>query len=117
MTNTRMTDPEVVEWRFPVQIDQFAIRRGSGGKGKYSGGDGVVRDIRFLERMTATILSSHREIAPYGLAGGLPGKTGKNCVIQNDGTIHEIGGNDEITMEPGDVFRIETPGGGGYGTT
>ncbi|SHO49254.1 hydantoinase B/oxoprolinase family protein [Desulfopila aestuarii] len=117
MTNTRMTDPEVVEWRFPVRIDQFSIRHGSGGKGKFSGGDGVVRDIRFLERMTATILSSHREVAPYGLAGGLPGRTGKNCVIQNDGTIHEIGGNDEVVMEPGDIFRIETPGGGGYGTS
>jgi len=116
MTNTRMTDPEVVEWRFPVRIEQFAIRHGSGGKGKFSGGDGVVRDIRFLERMTATILSSHREVAPYGLAGGLPGQTGKNCVIQKDGSMHEIGGNDEIIMEPGDIFRIKTPGGGGYGT-
>jgi len=116
MTNTRMTDPEVVEWRFPVRIDQFAIRRGSGGKGCYAGGDGVVRDIRFLERMTATILSSHRKIPPYGLAGGLSGKTGKNSVIRNDGTQQPVDGNDEVVMEPGDVFRIETPGGGGYGT-
>lgn len=116
MTNTRMTDPEVVEWRFPVRIDAFAIRRGSGGKGRFSGGDGVVRKIRFLERMTATILSSRRQTAPYGLNGGGAGSTGRNSVITKDGRCLAIGGNDEVEMEPGDVFCIETPGGGGFGS-
>ncbi|WP_163337332.1 hydantoinase B/oxoprolinase family protein [Desulfopila sp. IMCC35008] len=116
MTNTRMTDPEVVEWRFPVRIEEFSIRKGSGGDGKFKGGDGSVRTIRFLEQMTATILSSHREVAPYGLAGGEDGSRGKNSVTRHDGTTVEVAGNDEITMNPGDLFIIKTPGGGGYGS-
>ncbi len=115
MTNTRMTDPEVVEWRFPVRLESFAIRRGSGGTGRYGGGDGVIREMRFLEPMTATILSSHRETAPYGLAGGEDGARGRNYVIRKDGSRVELSGNDEIDMQPGDLFVIETPGGGGYG--
>jgi 5-oxoprolinase (ATP-hydrolysing) len=111
-----MTDPEVVEWRFPVRIDEFSIRKNSGGKGKYSGGDGVVRKIRFLEKMTATILSSHRQEVPYGLAGGQPGETGSNSVLRHSGEMETRAGNDEVTMAPGDVFCIETPGGGGFGT-
>lgn len=117
MTNTRMTDPEVVEWRFPVRIDEFSIRNGSGGAGKFSGGEGVIRKIRFLEEMTATILSSHRETPPYGLAGGEDGSTGDNSVTRQNGVIEKVAGNDEVTMQPGDVFCILTPGGGGYGKT
>jgi 5-oxoprolinase (ATP-hydrolysing) len=115
MTNTRMTDPEVVEWRFPVQVESFSIRHGSGGAGKFPGGDGVVRKIRFMEPMTATILSSHRETEPYGLAGGGPGKKGANSVEHPDGTITVLAGNDEVFLSPNDIFVIKTPGGGGYG--
>jgi 5-oxoprolinase (ATP-hydrolysing) len=115
MTNTRMTDPEVVEWRFPVQVESFSIRHGSGGAGKFSGGDGVVRKIRFLEPMTATILSSHRETAPYGLHGGEPGKKGENSVRHPDGSTTLLAGNDEVFLSPNDIFVIKTPGGGGFG--
>ncbi|MBM9606262.1 hydantoinase B/oxoprolinase family protein [Desulfopila inferna] len=115
MTNTRMTDPEVVEWRFPVRLESFSIRHGSGGNGKFHGGDGVVRQIRFLEPMTATVLSSHRETEPYGLCGGCAGKCGENSVIRKDGSIVRVKGNDQVEMQPGDIFRIETPGGGGFG--
>jgi 5-oxoprolinase (ATP-hydrolysing) len=115
MTNTRMTDPEVVEWRFPVRVESFAIRHGSGGAGKFPGGDGVTRKIRFLEPMTATVLSSHRETEPYGLAGGGPGKKGENSVEHPDGTITALAGNDEVFLSPNDIFIIKTPGGGGYG--
>ncbi|WP_457575157.1 hydantoinase B/oxoprolinase family protein [Desulfomarina sp.] len=115
MTNTRMTDPEVVEWRFPVRVESFSIRHGSGGHGRFNGGDGVVRKIRFLEPMTATILSSRRQTEPYGLEGGGPGKKGQNLVTRKDGTTLILNGNDEIYMEEGDIFTIKTPGGGGYG--
>ncbi|MCP3891923.1 MAG: 5-oxoprolinase [Desulfobulbaceae bacterium] len=115
MTNTRMTDPEVVEWRFPVILGSFAIRKGSGGKGKYLGGDGVVRRMQFLEPMTATILSSHRETKPYGLEGGKDGKCGENSVVRKDGTVISLKGNDEVEMDAGDIFVIKTPGGGGFG--
>ncbi|MGE0748844.1 MAG: hydantoinase B/oxoprolinase family protein, partial [Rhodospirillales bacterium] len=115
MTNTRLTDPEILEWRFPVLLDSFAIRRGSGGAGTYKGGDGVVRRVKFREAMTAAILSGHRRIAPYGMAGGEPGTPGKNWVQRTDGTVVPLGGTDATEMEPGDVFVIETPGGGGYG--
>lgn len=115
MTNTRMTDPEVVEWRFPVRVDSFSLRKGSGGEGKYKGGDGVIRRVRFLEPMTATILSSHRETEPYGLAGGLPGKRGKNSIEYGDGSTKTLKGNDEVEVNSGDVIVIKTPGGGGYG--
>jgi len=117
MTNTRMTDPEVVEWRFPVQVESFSIRHGSGGTGKFPGGDGVIRKIRFLESMTATVLSSHRETEPYGLAGGGSGKKGENSVRHPDGTTTPLAGNDEVFLSPGDIFIIKTPGGGGYGKT
>jgi 5-oxoprolinase (ATP-hydrolysing) len=115
MTNTRLTDPEILEWRFPVLLESFAIRRGSGGAGKWKGGDGVVRRVRFREKMTAAILSGHRRIAPYGMAGGEPGMLGKNWVQRTDGTVVQLGGTDATEMSPGDVFVIETPGGGGYG--
>jgi len=115
MTNTRMTDPEVLEWRFPVRLEAFRIRHGSGGAGKHRGGDGVVRRMRFLEPMTATILSLHRTSDPYGLAGGEPGQRGRNTVIRADGRREALKGSDETEMQAGDVFQIETPGGGGYG--
>jgi len=115
MTNTRLTDPEVLEWRFPVLLESFEIRGGSGGNGKWRGGNGIVRRVRFLEAMTAAILSGHRRIPPYGMAGGEPGKVGRNWVERCDGSILRLGGADKAELAPGDVFVIETPGGGGYG--
>ncbi len=115
MTNTRLTDPEVLEWRHPVLIEEFAIRRGSGGAGQWHGGDGAVRRVRFLEPMTAAILSGHRRIHPYGMADGKPGAVGRNSVRRADGSMVYLGGSDKIEMNAGDVFIIETPGGGGYG--
>ncbi len=115
MTNARLTDPEVLEWRFPVRLESFEIRRGSGGKGKHRGGDGTIRKVRFLENMTAAILSSHRTEAPWGVAGGEPGARGKNYVIRKDGRVENLGGTDLTDMAPGDVFVVETPGGGGFG--
>jgi 5-oxoprolinase (ATP-hydrolysing) len=115
MTNTRITDPEVLELRYPVRVDAFSIRRGSGGAGAFAGGDGAVRKIRFLEPMTATIVSSRRTIPPFGLAGGAPGAPGAQCVIRADGTVTELAGSAEAEMAAGDVFVIATPGGGGYG--
>jgi 5-oxoprolinase (ATP-hydrolysing) len=115
MTNSRLTDPEVLEWRFPVLLESFAIRRGSGGAGRHRGGDGIVRRVRFREAMTAAILSGHRRVPPYGLAGGTPGALGRNWVERADGTVEHFGGTHAIEVHPGDVFVIETPGGGGYG--
>ena len=116
MTNSRLTDPEILEWRFPVLLEGFAIRRGSGGAGATRGGDGTTRRTRFLEPMTAAILSSHRKVPPPGISGGQPGATGHNYVERIDGTITELTGTDQTEMNRGDVFVIETPGGGGYGT-
>jgi len=115
MTNSRLTDPEVLEWRFPVLLETFEIRRGSGGAGRWRGGDGALRRVRFLEPMTAAILSEHRRIAPCGMAGGLPAKTGRNRVRRADGKVVELEACDQIEMNAGDCFVIETPGGGGYG--
>ncbi len=115
MTNSRLTDPEVLEWRFPVQLESFAIRHGSGGTGKHSGGNGAIRRVKFLEAMTAAILSSHRRVPPYGMAGGQPGATGRNRVEKKNGETLELSGCDQAAMQAGDVFVIETPGGGGFG--
>jgi len=115
MTNTRMTDPEVLENRFPVRVEEFSIRQGSGGDGKWKGGNGITRKMRFLEEMTATVLSSHRKVPPHGAAKGNPGKIGKNYVERKEGTIVELNGNDKAIMAKGDIFVIHTPGGGGYG--
>ena len=115
MTNTRLTDPEILEWRFPVLLESFSLRRGSGGVGKYRGGDGVIRKVKFLEPMTSSILSGHREIPPYGMAGGDPGKIGRNYVIRTDGSVDELRGTDSTEVEANDIMVIETPGGGGYG--
>jgi 5-oxoprolinase (ATP-hydrolysing) len=116
MTNTRMTDPEVLELRYPVRIEDFSIRHNSGGRGRYNGGNGVVRKLCFLEHMTVTTLASHRSIAPFGLKGGGPGQCGNDFVIRADQSITRLKGNDEIEVYPGDVFVMQTPGGGGYGT-
>ena len=115
MTNTRMTDPEVLETRFPVRVEELSIRRGSGGRGKHAGGDGMTRRLRFLEPMTVTVLSSHRQSAPFGMDGGAPGRPGQNLVQRPDGKIAELGGNDRVDMNPGDIFVMHTPGGGGFG--
>lgn len=115
MTNSRLTDPEVLEWRFPVLVQEFAIRISSGGAGEQRGGDGVVRKIRFLEPMSAAILSSHRQTAPFGIGGGEPGEVGVNYVERADGSITKLGATDRTEMKRGDTFVIETPGGGGYG--
>ncbi len=115
MTNTRMTDPEVLELRYPVRLEEFSIRRGSGGAGKFRGGDGSRRRIRFLEPMTAVIVSSRREVAPFGLAGGADGAPGRQWVERADGTREVLGGRASAELCPGDCFVIETPGGGGYG--
>ena len=115
MTNSRLTDPEVLELRFPVRLDSYAIRAGSGGDGRWRGGDGGVRRLRFLEPMTAAILSNNRVFAPAGLAGGQPGALGRNYVERADGGRTELGPQDSTQMQPDDVFVIETPGGGGYG--
>ncbi|HWQ48779.1 MAG TPA: hydantoinase B/oxoprolinase family protein [Methanosarcina sp.] len=115
MTNSRITDPEILETRFPVLLEEFSIREGSGGDGKFRGGNGVVRKIRFLKDMSAAILSSHRKLPPFGLKGGMPGECGKNSIFLRDGSILEIGGKAEIELNSGELFVIETPGGGGYG--
>ena len=115
MTNTRATDPEILEWRFPVVLESFSIRDGSGGAGANKGGNGIVRRVLFQAPMTAAIVSSHRRVAPFGMAGGSPGKTGHNYVERADGTVDELTGTDMTQMNAGDRFIIETPGGGGYG--
>ena len=115
MTNSRLTDPEVLEWRFPVRLESFRIRRGSGGAGRHRGGDGTVRQVRFLEPMTVAILSGHRRVAPYGMDGGEPGAIGRNAVVRADGRVDELGPTASTQVSTGDVFVVETPGGGGYG--
>jgi len=114
MTNTLMTDPEVLEKRFPVRVEAFQIRHGSGGKGRYEGGCGITRDVRFLEAMTVTTLSSHRDTDPFGVEGGEPGERGLNFVLREGGEHVPLKGNDEIEVAPGDVFVMQTPGGGGF---
>ena len=115
MTNTRSTDPEVLETRFPVRLEEFSIRRNSGGKGKFNGGDGVTRKLRFLEPMTVTTLCSHRRVKPFGLNGGSPGDCGKEWLERTDGSILNLNGNDSCEVEPNDLFVMQTPGGGGFG--
>jgi 5-oxoprolinase (ATP-hydrolysing) len=115
MTNSRLTDPEVLELRYPVRVRRFEIRRGSGGRGRRSGGDGVIREIEFLEPMQAAILSNRRRVAPFGLHGGEPGAPGKNYVLRADGRREELPWTASVELGAGDRFVIETPGGGGYG--
>ncbi len=115
MTNSRLTDPEVLEWRLPVRLDEFAVRHGSGGAGRWRGGDGAVRRMRFLEPMTVSTLSQHRRVPPYGMAGGAPGALGANRVERADGTAVGLDGSDSVDVGTDDVLVIETPGGGGFG--
>lgn len=115
MTNTRITDPEILEYRYPVRLKSFGIRRGSGGDGIYKGGDGVIREILFLEPVTLSVLTQHRIELPYGLNGGNSGKAGKQYIIKSDGDIIELNSIDGYGIEKGDIFVIKTPGGGGFG--
>ena len=116
MTNSRLTDPEILEARYPVIVEQFGIRRGSGGDGAHCGGDGAIRRIRFREKMTAAILSTRRETAPFGLEGGGDGAKGVTTVIRADGSREILRGQDETEVEAGDAIEIQTPGGGGFGS-
>ncbi len=116
MTNSRLTDPEVLEFRFPVRLEGYAIRKGSGGAGRWKGGDGGVRRVRFLEPMTASILSNGRHHGAFGMAGGQPGAVGINKVVRSDGRVELLDHIGQAEMQPGDVFEIHTPGGGGFGT-
>ncbi|MFC8277304.1 hydantoinase B/oxoprolinase family protein [Streptomyces sp. NPDC057271] len=115
MTNSRLTDPEILEWRYPVRVDSFALRKDSGGRGRWHGGQGVERRIRFLEPMTVALLTGHRRIPPYGMAGGEPGTRGENLVERADGTVEHLAGIDTTDVGPDDVLILRTPGGGGYG--
>ena len=115
MTNTRSTDPEVLEWRFPVRLEAFSIRHGSGGAGKHTGGSGITRKMRFLEAMTVTVLGGHRRVPPFGADGGEPGEVGLDWVERDDGSKVSVKGIDAIDVEVGDLFVMQTPGGGGYG--
>ena len=115
MTNSRLTDPEVLEWRFPVKLESFSIRKNSGGEGLNMGGDGVDRRIRFLEPMTVNIIAGHRKIPPYGLSGGGPGALGENYVIHADDSVSSLGTKGQIEVGKNDLFILKTPGGGGFG--
>ena len=115
MTNSRLTDPEVLEWRFPVRLESYRIRPGSGGPGRWHGGNGGTRRLRFGEAMTVTTLTGHRRVPAFGMAGGQPGALGRHWIEHPDGSVTAMGGCDSVRVEPGDVFVIETPGGGGYG--
>ncbi|MFE3661074.1 hydantoinase B/oxoprolinase family protein [Streptomyces sp. NPDC059165] len=115
MTNSRLTDPEVLEWRYPVRVESFSVRDGSGGTGRWRGGCGVVRRLCFLEPMTVALLTGHRRVPPYGMSGGGPGALGVNEVERADGTVEVLRGADSVDVGPGDVLVVRTPGGGGYG--
>jgi 5-oxoprolinase (ATP-hydrolysing) len=115
MTNSRLTDPEVLESRHPVLVREFRYRRGSGGRGSSRGGDGLVRVIEFRAPMTVAVLSNHRRVAPFGLAGGGPGETGVNRLLRADGTARVLPACATESVGPGDAIRVETPGGGGFG--
>jgi len=115
MTNTRITDPEILELRYPVRLERFEVRKGSGGKGKYKGGDGITRVIRFKDSLEINILSQHRIEKPYGLKGGSPGSVGQQIIIRKDGAIQKLKGMDSASVSAGDQIIIHTPGGGGFG--
>ena len=114
MTNTRMTDPEVLEKRFPVRVRSFPSAAVPVAAAGHAGGDGIVRQLRFLDAMTVTTLTSHRVTRPFGKKGGADGASGENSVLRRDGTVEQLRGNDHTDVEPGDVFCMKTPGGGGW---
>jgi 5-oxoprolinase (ATP-hydrolysing) len=117
MTNTRITDPEVLEERYPVRLLRFEIRRGSGGAGQHRGGDGVIREIEALEPLEASLVTGRRVFAPYGVCGGAPGSPGRNILRRSGATtVEELGPMAAVSLLPGDVLRLETPGGGGWGS-
>ena len=116
MTNSRLTDPEILEWRFPVILENFSIRRGSGGVGHHKGGDGVIREIKFRENMTVSVLSTHRNVPPFGLSGGGNAQCGENSLRREDGNIEKLKGSDQVEVGPDDTIIIKTPGGGGFGS-
>ena len=115
MTNSRLTDPEVLEWRFPVRLESFSIRKNSGGRGINNGGEGVERHVRFLESMTVNMISGHRIVPPYGLDGGENGAVGENYVVHSDGSVTDLGTKGQVEVKNNDIFVLKTPGGGGYG--
>ncbi len=115
MTNSRLTDPEVLEWRYPVLLESHRINRGSGGKGRHRGGDGTIRRVRFLEPMQAALVSNHRKVPPFGLQGGEPGITGDQWIERADGRREQLAGRCRAEVGAGDVFAVQTPSGGGYG--
>jgi 5-oxoprolinase (ATP-hydrolysing) len=115
MTNTRITDAEILEHRYPVRVERFAVRRASGGAGRFRGGDGAIRELTFLSPVSLSILSQHRLTAPYGLEGGAPGRPGRQRLVRADGEVVELGPIDSCEAGPGDRLIVETPGGGGYG--
>jgi 5-oxoprolinase (ATP-hydrolysing) len=115
MTNTRLTDPEILEFRYPVVLEDFHIRRGAGGHGKWSGGGGIRRTVRFLEQMDVSLLTGHRRVPPFGLEGGEPGEVGQNWCRRADGSMEQLNGCDQTVVQPGDAIIIQTPTGGGYG--
>jgi 5-oxoprolinase (ATP-hydrolysing) len=115
MTNSRLTDPEVLEFRYPVLLEDFHVRKGSGGRGRWNAGDGTSRTIRFLEPMECALLTSHRRVRPFGTAGGAPGEVGRNSVRRADGRIEPLGGCDQTLLGVGEAITVVTPTGGGYG--
>ena len=115
MTNSRLTDPEVLEFRYPVRLESYEIRANSGGAGRWHGGNGGTRRVRFLESMTASILANHRSVAPFGMAGGEPGEPGRNWIERIDGRIEQMRHIGSAEMNVDDVVVIQTPGGGGFG--
>jgi 5-oxoprolinase (ATP-hydrolysing) len=115
MTNTRITDPEVMELNYPVTLKSFSLRFGSGGNGKWNGGDGVVRELVFKEQVSFTILSQHRIYAPFGMYGGEEGKRGMQYIIRSDGSEESLKGIDKAELQAGDTVIVKTPGGGGWG--
>jgi 5-oxoprolinase (ATP-hydrolysing) len=115
MTNTRLTDPEILEFRYPVLLEDFHIRKNSGGRGRWNAGDGIIRVVRFLEKMECTILSGHRRVRPFGLAGGEDGQIGENWVRRRGGRMERLAGCDATVIDAGEAIVIQTPTAGGYG--
>ncbi|VDN20018.1 unnamed protein product [Gongylonema pulchrum] len=116
MTNTKITDPEILELRYPVILREFGVRHNSGGVGKYRGGDGCIRKIQFRRPLKLSVLTERRTVAPYGLAGGGDGARGLNLLKRNGGRVVNLGSKNSVVVGAGDVFELQTPGGGGYGS-